>query len=207
MKFTAVALLALVAAVSANRAQVSNKARNVANTATNKAISQLQGLINEYGIKGANGRNLNVRSQYNQALEAAQKKYDAPEAVARREEAEAKAEWAQDQAQALRDEHSSKNLAQVLNIVGNQIGAQVNKVPNDDAQAALQSALNAALREGSRAIAGSSVAGRSLEQLKNQAIMMAKQQARAAGQPANEAQALRKANQLLNTAAKALRNL
>merc|ERR1719262_1364023 len=109
MKFTAVLVLALVALASANNVKkTQNRAAKIANAAVNKALAKAQGLVRQYGIKGANGRPLNLKANYAKAVTAAKKQANSQEAKDAAAEAEKRAKEAQKKVQEIQRNYEKK---------------------------------------------------------------------------------------------------
>merc|ERR1711981_531949 len=206
MKLVALTTLALVCLASAapqQRSQVQQKALNVAQAGVNKGTALLQQLVRQYNIKGANGQPLNVMAKLNEGKAAAEAEFNSPEAQRQiansKAQGEAYKQQAEDAASDLQQQFGNKNLNQIIDLVVAKANQQ-NTVQNADAQAAIQSALQALRREAKTAVRGSQLNGKTMNQLKNQGQNAARTFARQNNLPANEQAALRQASQQLNVA-------
>merc|ERR1739848_690106 len=139
MKFV-VASLALVCLVNAAPQNLEKKAQAIAKSALNKGVSQLQQLVNQYGIKGANGRNINVLQQLNSAQAAAEQEYNSPQVQQAIAEAKVESGKVDQELKNLQAQFQNKNLIQVINAVVGKAGQQISKIPNADLKAAAASA-------------------------------------------------------------------
>merc|ERR1739848_220630 len=155
-------------------------------------------LVNQYGIKGANGRNINVLQQLNQAQAAAEQEYNSPQVQQAIADAKAESGKVDQELKNLQAQFQNKNLIQVINAVVNQAGQQIAKIPNADLKAAAASALNSAKQESKQAVYNAGLGRKSLTQLKNQGQQKVKQLAHQNQLPTNQQQAMAKANQQLN---------
>merc|ERR1711974_497465 len=210
MKFTAIVCIALVACAQAapQREKTVKKAQHVANAAANKGLAKVQALVQQFNLKGADGKALNVRKYYNEAVSAAQANAQVgqikTQVTDKQAELQAQAQAVVDQVntetQELQAQFGDKTLQQILAQLVNKAAAQITaKVPNADAQAIALNALNSAQATVEAAIdAQPVIANKSLEQMKVEAVKQGKDQLRAKNLPVNEQQALHKANAQLN---------
>merc|ERR1712110_916017 len=104
-------------AVASGQRTTEQRAQALANQALAKGTAQLQALVNQYNIKGANGQKINVRNKVNQAMN--QDKAQASGRQAGQMQAQVQGMVAQGQAQfnSARSEHGSTTVNQLLNMV------------------------------------------------------------------------------------------
>merc|ERR1719219_2604063 len=152
MKFVVASLALVCLANAAPQNQLEAKAQQIGKVALKKGVNQLQQLINKYGIKGANGQNLNVLQQLNKAQAAAEQEWNSPQVQQAVQEAKAQSGQVDQELKNLQAKFQNKNLIQVINAVKAQAAAQIAKIPNNDIKAAAQSALNAANQEAKQAV-------------------------------------------------------
>merc|ERR1719219_1460730 len=195
MKFVVASLALVCLANAAPQNQLEAKAQQIGKVALKKGVNQLQQLINKYGIKGANGQNLNVLQQLNKAQAAAEQEWNSPQVQQAVQEAKAQSGQVDQELKNLQAKFQNKNLIQVINTVKAQAAAQIANIPNNDIKAAAQSALNAANQEAKQAFYNSGLGQKSLNQLKNQGQQKLQQVAHQKQLPTNQQQAMQKANQ------------
>merc|ERR1711974_149813 len=210
MKFTAIVCIALVACATAapQRQKTVKKAQHVANAAANKGLSKVQAIVQQYNLKGADGKPLNVRKYYNEAVSAAQANTQVADIKTQVEnkQAELKAHaqpfinQADTEIKEIQAQFGDKTLKQILAQLVNKAASQITaNVQHADAKALALNALNSAKATVEAAIdAQPAVANKSLEQMKVDAVQQGKVQLRANNLPVNEQQALNKANARLN---------